>query len=125
LQSAELEAELSDKQSLRHQVFLNLSSLLKMRAGSSAFHPAGDQRVIRCHDGIFALARTSLDGSDRVLCLHNVTGESLDVSVDVGTSFIAPANNLVDLVDGQASAVENNRIELSLESYQFRWFQAE
>jgi hypothetical protein len=38
---------------------------------------------------------------------------------------IAPANNLVDLLSGETSVFEGNRIELSLEPYQFRWLQAE
>ncbi len=121
--SADLEADLSDEGSLRYQVFHHLSDLLKKRAASNAFHPAGGQRVIRCHEGIFALLRSSIDSSNRVLCLHNVTNGSLDVSVDLHASSVAPANNLVDLLSGEISTFEGNRIELSLGPYQFRWLQ--
>jgi sucrose phosphorylase len=122
---AELEADLSDQDSLRHQIFRRLSELLTKRAASSAFHPAGGQRVIRCHQGIFALTRSSVDGSNRVLCLHNVSDESLDLSVDLRASSMAPENTLVDLLTGEISVFEGNRIELSLEPYQFRWLQCE
>ena len=125
LSRAALESDLADDRSLRHRIFQQLSSLLKKRASSSAFHPAADQRVIRCHAGIFAIARSSIDGSNRVLCLHNVSEESLDVSVDLRTSSLTPANELVDLVNGQRSPIDDNRIEVSLEPYQFRWLQAE
>lgn len=120
-----LEADLSDKRSLRYRIFHHLSDLLKKRAASNAFHPASGQRVIQCHEGIFALVRSSLDGKDRVLCLHNVSNEGLDVSVDVRASSLSPANNLVDLLNGEICSIEGNRIELSLEPYQFRWLQCE
>jgi sucrose phosphorylase len=121
---ADLEADLSDEGSRRYRIFHHLSNLLKKRAASNAFHPAGGQRVIRCHEGIFALVRSSIDSSNRILCLHNVSNEKLDVSVDLHASSVAPANNLVDLLSGENSTFEGNRIELSLEPYQFRWLQA-
>ena len=125
LMRTDLEADLSDKRALRHQIFHRFSDLLKKRAGSNAFHPAGGQRLLRCHEGIFALVRSSIDGSNNVLCLHNVSNESLDVSVDVRASALSPANNLVDLLNGEICSIEGNRIELSLEPYQFRWLQLE
>ncbi len=120
---AKLEADLSNERSLRYRIFHHLTDLLKKRAASNAFHPTGGQGVIRCHEGIFALVRSSLDGKDHVLCLHNVSNESLDVSVDVRASALSPANNLVDLLNGEICSIEGNRIELSLEPYQFRWLQ--
>jgi sucrose phosphorylase len=121
----DLEAELGDEHSLRHRVFHRLSNLINKRAASSAFHPAGDQRVIRCHEGIFALVRSSLDGENRVLCLHNVSDESLDISIDLKASALAPAKKLVNLSSGKISPIMSNRIEISLEPYQFRWLQAQ
>jgi sucrose phosphorylase len=125
LRRADLEADLANEASLRNQVFHPLSRLLRKRGASNAFHPAGGQRVIRCHEGIFALVRSSIDSRNRVLCLHNVSSEKLDISVDLRAASIAPANNLVDLLSGETSVFEGNRIELSLEPYQFRWLQAE
>ena len=122
---SELEADLSDEGSLRHQIFQRLSELLIQRAASSAFHPAGGQRVIRCHQGIFALTRSSVDGSNRLLCLHNVSDESLDASMDLRDSSLTPAHNLIDMSTGEIFPIEGDRIELSLEPYQFRWLQCE
>ena len=81
--------------------------------------------MIRCHEGIFALARSSIDCKNRVLCLHNVSNESLDASIDLRASSLSPANNLADLISGEISSIEANRIELSLDPYQFRWLQVE
>ncbi len=125
LMRTDLEADLSDKRALRHQIFRRFSDLLKNRAASNAFHPAGGQRLLRCHEGIFALARSSIDGSNNVLCLHNVSNKSLDVRIDLRASSLAPTNNLVDLSSREISSIEGNLIELSLEPYQFRWLQLE
>jgi sucrose phosphorylase len=122
---SELESDLSDPNTLRHRIFHHYSDLLKIRSASNAFHPAGGQRVIRCHEGIFALARSSKDGKNRVLCLHNVSNESLDASIDLRASSLSPANNLADLISGEISSIEANRIELSLDPYQFLWLQIE
>ncbi len=120
---SELEADLSNQISLRHQIFHRFSDLLKIRSSSNAFHPAGGQRVIRCHEGIFALVRSSMDGRNRVLCLHNVSDESLDASIDLRASSLAPLHNLIGLSTGEIFPIEGDRIELSLEPYQFRWLQ--
>jgi sucrose phosphorylase len=101
----DLEAELGDEHSLRHRIFHRLSNLIKKR-------------------GIFALVRSSLDGENRVLCLHNVSDESLDISIDLKASALAPAKKLVNLSSGEISPIMSNRIEISLEPYQFRWLQA-
>jgi hypothetical protein len=65
-----------------------------------------------------------LDGENRVLCLHNVSDESLDISIDLKASALAPAKKLVNLSSGEISPIMSNRIEISLEPYQFRWLQA-
>jgi sucrose phosphorylase len=125
LMRTDLETALSDQSTLRHRIFHRFSDLLKRRSASNAFHPAGGQRLLRCHEGIFAITRMSIDGSNRVLCLHNVSNSSLDVGIDLKASSLAPAKNLIDLSSREISPIEGNRIELSLDPYQFRWLQCE
>lgn len=71
-----LESELADATSIRAAVFSGYADLLRQRAGSRAFHPQGGQEVLNLGPGIFALRRTSPDGRESVLCLHNVSGET-------------------------------------------------
>lgn len=72
----ELESTLQTPGSLREQVFSGYRSLLNQRASSPAFHPQSGQQILEMGRGIFAVLRTSRDGGEKMLCLHNVTGET-------------------------------------------------
>lgn len=73
LELVPLEAELENAQSLRAQVFGSFVKLLKLRAGSPAFHPFGSQKILDMGTSIFAVERVSPDGKDTMTCLHNLT----------------------------------------------------
>ena len=77
LQKAELEDQLSDPQMLPARVFRQLSALLKIRGGHTAFHPYGFQEVIQTPPEVFGLLRTSPEGENKVLSLHNVSNREV------------------------------------------------
>jgi len=98
VQCAQIEADLDDPTSLRHHVFSGYKKLLKARMGNPAFHPYGAQQILSLHRSIFALLRTSLDGKTRMLCLTNVTRQSLEIVVDLKCSSLADATSLTDIL---------------------------
>jgi glycosidase len=116
----ELEAELGRPASLRQQVFERLAGLLRVRAGHPAFDPHGSQRVLASREPVFALLRASRLGTERVLCLHNVSG----VAQRVGTSLRATlgSGQGVDLISGRRFA-SGIRGPLLLEPYGVLWIQ--
>lgn len=73
LARARLEAEMAEPASLRHRVFAGLRALLLLRRGHPAFAPAARQTVLDLGPRVFAVRRESIDGRDRMLCLHNVS----------------------------------------------------
>jgi glucosylglycerate phosphorylase len=75
LDRAVLERELSDPGSRRARVLFELKALLRRRQASTAFHPGGAWQVVDGDRRVFGLRRTSPDGADSVLCLHNVSLE--------------------------------------------------
>jgi sucrose phosphorylase len=75
----ELEAELADPASLRGRVFGGCRRDLQMRGRHAAFHPCAQQQVLAIDPRLFAVRRISPDGTDRVLCLHNVSDETVPV----------------------------------------------
>jgi sucrose phosphorylase len=79
LEREELEAELADPASLRGQVFRGCRRDLQTRGRHAAFHPCGEQEVLAVDPRVFAVRRISPDGTDRVLCLHNVSDETVPV----------------------------------------------
>ena len=62
-QRAELEAELLDPASIRHQVFDRYRRLVMARTGEAAFHPRGAMQVVRLNPAIFSYIRVSPDAA--------------------------------------------------------------
>lgn len=79
LSRRELERQLADPASLRSRVFERYRHLLAQRTGSPAFHPHGYQEILDVGRGVFAVLRTSPAGSQRVLCLQNITAQTQTV----------------------------------------------
>ena len=79
LEHANLECELEEPSSLRARVFGGLRELLLIRRKHRAFAPAAPQQVLDLDPRVFAVLRESVDGGDWVLCLHNVSDQSVRV----------------------------------------------
>ena len=114
---ATFENELANPASLRQPVFQRYLQLLRARRSSSAFHPHGSQQVLDYGDPIFALLRCSPDGSQRVLCLHNVSDQSQHVS---GENQHISSDGWVDLITNESILASVDRT-LILNPYQTLW----
>ncbi|HMP81490.1 MAG TPA: sugar phosphorylase [Verrucomicrobiota bacterium] len=75
-----LERDLADAQSLRSHVFGAFRELLAKRRAHPAFSPAAPQQILELDPRVFAVLRESADGKDRVLCLHNVSDNTVRVN---------------------------------------------
>jgi sucrose phosphorylase len=115
---AVLEQELADPSSLRHQVLAAYRRLLHARASDPAFHPYGEQRVVFLGEGIFALLRTSDEGS-QVLCLHNVSDETQQVRLH-RSGFGDFSGKWRDLLTGEIYDVTESA-GLALAPYAILW----
>lgn len=107
----ELQQELADPESLRSQIFSRFRALLRLRRNLPAFHPHGGQNVPDLHKSVFAVERISPDGRSRVLCLHNVSADTITLN--------APFTSAKDLLTGNILS----GAALSLEPYQILWLQ--
>jgi glucosylglycerate phosphorylase len=121
---AELEAALADPTSLRARVFCAYSHLLDVRAQHRAFHPNGAQTVLDLHPAIFALRRTSPEGNDAVLCLHNVSGTPVTFEVDARAAMGAQGAACRDLLSEKAYPTDDGMLRLTLTPYQVMWMTA-
>lgn len=77
--SAELEAELSNPASLRARVFARFQELLRIRRAHRAFAPNARQQVLAVDERAFVVLRESRDGKNRVLCLHNLSNQTVQL----------------------------------------------
>ncbi len=78
---AQLEAELADPSSRRASVLHRLTALLRLRSAHAAFHPDAAQTILDDDPRVFAVLRQA--NGDRMLCLHNVTGQTIRFQVDL------------------------------------------
>jgi glycosidase len=80
---AELEALMGNADSETGQVFRRYLRLLQIRRRQPAFHPEAPQRLLATADGVFALERIALDGSQRILALFNFTAATQSVAASL------------------------------------------
>src|SRR5215207_2724395 len=117
---ASFERELTDESSLRCQVFRRYAQLLRARSSSAAFHPHGTQEVLDGGKAVFTLFRLSPDGTQRVLCLHNVSDQAQRVRIEMKEIFGLFAAPLTDLITGHRMDDLSNDI-VTLRPYQTLW----
>lgn len=116
----ELEMELTAKRSVRVCVFGRFRALLKVRRNQPAFHPGGGQQVLACDPRVFAVLRTAPDGNEHVLCLHNVSNETVVGSV--GGDNFASGETWTNLVSEHVHCVTTDRtLALRLRPYEVNW----
>ncbi|MBS0126048.1 sugar phosphorylase [Thetidibacter halocola] len=108
---------LADPGSDQSRVLSEMRRRLRLRARQPAFHPNATQFTLRLDERIFGLWRQSLDRSQSIFALHNVSADRLTVS---------PAEiNLIDeetWIDALTGEVINTTgDEITLAPYQCRW----
>ena len=74
-----LEEEIQTAHSLRNCVWNGLKNLLRIRRSRPVFHPQAVQRVLSADSRLFTLWRIPLAGDVRMLCLHNVSPQTVDI----------------------------------------------
>ncbi|MEP4077152.1 alpha-amylase family glycosyl hydrolase [Haloferula sp.] len=76
-----LKAKLADKESHHHKVLEELKRRIEIRRKQAAFHPNATQYTLHCGHGIFAFWRESLDRSQSVFVLNNLSSKETEVSL--------------------------------------------
>ena len=118
----QVELELAKPDTLRYFVFYDYLNMLRHRTSQPAFHPYGGQQVIFCHEAVFALLRSSVDGRSHILCLHNVANQNLDLHLNLTDLPLATATTLTNLLNSQTHLVDEDRnLAITLEPYQVAW----
>jgi sucrose phosphorylase len=113
---AELFAELKQPGSRRARVFNSYRHLLLTRRTLPAFNPYGPQQVLDLGPSVVALARFALQGEQRVLCLHEITGEPISLSLPLVDRMAVTG---VDRLSGERIAGDR----ITMGPYQTRWIE--
>jgi sucrose phosphorylase len=114
-----LVAELHDPGSLRAKIYQGHCAILRARSATPAFHPRAAQRVLRLDDRVFALLRNELAG-DPALCLHNVSGETVSLRLDLAEIGHGASARLVALL-GPAPQISADSLSITLAPHDTAW----
>jgi len=116
----DIENALSDKDNVRYKIFNALSGMLKIRRSQKAFHPNAGQVVIPVDDKLFCLVRTSADNEEIIVAMHNISGDSKSITLDLQEQKLG-AKWAEDIVNRHEVKVLKNVLSLTLDAYEFSW----
>ena len=74
---------------------------------------------------IFAVVRSAPDGSERVLCLHNVTGAPVEIAPDRVAQGLPDGATWRDVLTGQEFSTSSAGLTPALAPYQVVWLISE
>jgi sucrose phosphorylase len=113
----ELLDALGDMDSDHQQVYEGVSSLLGIRCKQAAFHPNATQFTLHLGDKVFAFWRQSLDRSQSIFCLFNIS--KLPQTVHLSELNLIELATWKDLISGRI--LENIKGEIEMQPYQALW----
>ncbi|MEM9107623.1 MAG: alpha-amylase, partial [Pseudomonadota bacterium] len=109
--------QLNDRNSRHAKVFAALKQVIKIRARQPAFHPNATQFTLQLGDDIFGFWRQSMDRTQSVFALHNVTDKTL--SIPAMSLNLIGGEEWSDLLSGESIAGLDDSIEFA--PYKCRW----
>jgi sucrose phosphorylase len=116
---AEIEARLKDPNSRASTIFARYIQMLEIRADHPAFHPNGRQQVVGDNPALFCLLRTSPNGEEQVLCLHNISTQPQTVTFADGV--LPNPDSWQDLFTEETVPVMKGQLTVALEPYGVKW----
>ncbi|MEX0964257.1 MAG: sugar phosphorylase [Pseudohongiellaceae bacterium] len=114
---SELAAELANEDSHHGKVFRELSRLITIRKRQPAFHPNATQFTLHLGEKIFAFWRQSINRSQSVFSLSNISDSSQ--TLNLADINLISTDNWADLITG--SAIDDLGGQLQLAPYQTLW----
>ena len=90
--------------------------LIHKRKSEKAFHPNGKQEVLFLKKGIFSLLRTSPDGKEKIVALHNVT-DNIQKFCFTKNQYGLSKKEYFDIISEKTINIE----KISLTPYQIIW----
>jgi sucrose phosphorylase len=108
---------LKDRNSTTAQVLNALKSRILLRGRQAAFHPNATQFTLQIDERIFGVWRQSLDRSQSIFALHNVSDQPFDI--DPTVLNMIDRDGWRDLLSGDA--IDSVQTTIRFAPYQCRW----
>lgn len=124
LEFAELSEALNTAGTREQMVFDGYKELIRARAISPAFHPSAPQQILEVPRELFCVLRTDQDGTERVLCLVNVSGSPSVAAFSRQALNLKDKKGFHDLITGDfvyPSIDDGEHISIEVEPYEILW----
>lgn len=99
-----------------------LGRLITLRAGQRAFHPNGDQKILRISPRVFSVLRTSPGGEQTIVALVNVTDSPCNLQAPLA-ALGRQEENWLDLVSDMEWMADRGVLNLTLLPYDVMWLE--
>lgn len=116
LQYDKLKEDLVNSDSREHKIFTEFMRLIHKRKSEKAFHPNGKQEVLFLKRELFSLLRTSPDGKERIIALHNITDNIQELCL-IKNQYHLNEKQYYDIISEKIINTE----KILLEPYQIMW----
>ena len=112
-----LQKKIENKSSINSKILRSLNNLIVLRKKQVAFHPNATQFTLQLGDNFFGLWRQSIDRTQSIFCISNLTNKSQKISLlDVN---LISTNNWFDLLTKKK--IKNIGDDLFFKPYQTFW----
>jgi sucrose phosphorylase len=106
-------AQLLSSDTIHTRLFKELTRLIRIRQGCSAFHPNSLQEILSPDERVFALKRHKPETGETIYCISNLTGNPIEIKgIQGGTK------KGYDLISREMSGLSDR---IPLNSYQTKW----
>jgi sucrose phosphorylase len=120
IDARDVEEALCDPQSKLSLMYRYGIKQIRSRRLEEAFHPQGSQRVLMLSSKVFAVLRVSPEGSQHVLAITGVTGESVGIEVRLKDLNVSQCR-WRDLLGGGEWTAREEVLHLVVEPYGVLW----
>ena len=112
-----LEEKLKNKKSINHKIFNHLKEIISIRKKQPAFHPNATQFTLQLEDDFFGIWRQSIDRSQSIFCVSNLTNSLKKISL-LNINLIL-TNEWFDIISKKK--INNLKGNITLKPYQTYW----
>lgn len=112
--------EIYSRDSLTYRIINEFGSMIEIRTNEKTFHPNAEQKIINVSDAIFSLLRTSVDKTEQVFVIINVTEKLQQFKYDISRLDIRE-NSWTDLLSRKKYNFQNSLISIDMAAYDIFW----
>jgi len=116
-QLSALEQALASPENQHHQILKRMLRLIELRTKQPAFHPNATQFTLHLGLSLFGFWRQSLDRSQSIFCISNITDEPLTLPISELNLIIS--DTWFDLISGKT--LDSLSEQITLAPYQTVW----